>query len=105
MGERFDHKRLDDVIHGRARLSIMAFLSGADAADFTAIKKAVGLTDGNLSLHLRKLEDAGYISVKKSFVNRRPRTSCALTDAGRHAMLDYLNGMEALLAEIRGEKR
>ena len=80
----------------------MAFLSGVEEADFTAIKKAVSLTDGNLSLHLRKLEDARYISVRKEFVDRRPKTSCSLTDAGRAAMLDYLAEMERLLASMKG---
>lgn len=101
MGEGFDHRRIDDLVHGRARLAILAFLSGVEAADFTAIKKAVAMTDGNLSLHLRKLEEVGYIHVTKAFVARRPRTTCALTGEGRTALLGYLQEMEKLIAAAK----
>ena len=70
----YDYREIDDVIHGRVRLAVMAYLSGADAADFNELKAKVGGTDGNLSVHLRKLEDAGYVNVRKTFKDRKPRT-------------------------------
>ena len=93
----YDYREIDDVIHGRVRLAIMAFLSAAGAADFTLLRKKVGVTDGNLSVHIRKLEEAGYIRVEKKFSKRRPLTICHLTDDGRAAWLDYIGRMEALL--------
>lgn len=101
MSGPFDHKQIDDLIHVRARLAIMSFLSGLDDADFGAIKEAVSLSDGNLSLHLRKLEEAGYISVRKRFVNRRPNTRCRLTDQGRDALLAYLDTIDAMVSTAK----
>jgi len=93
----FDYREIDDVIHGRVRLSIMAFLSGAGAADFNELKNKVGGTDGNLSVHIRKLEEAGYIRVEKKFSGRRPLTICHLTKKGREAWIAYIARMEALM--------
>ncbi|WDI32515.1 transcriptional regulator [Hyphococcus flavus] len=93
----FDYREIDDVIHGRVRLSVMAYLSGADIADFNELKAKVGGTDGNLSVHLRKLEDAGYVSVKKQFRGRRPQTTCQLTKKGRNAWIAYIRRMEDFL--------
>lgn len=93
-----DYRDIDDVIHGRVRLSIMAFLSGAGSADFGQLKQRLGTTDGNLSVNLRKLEDAGYVTIDKDFVDRRPRTTCSLTDKGREAWIGYLDRIKALLA-------
>lgn len=97
----FDYRELDDVIHGRVRLAVMAYLSGAGAADFNELKAKVGGTDGNLSVHLRKLEEAGYIRVRKSFRNRKPRTVCQLTDKGREAWIDYIARLQSLIAAAR----
>lgn len=93
----FEYQSIDDVIHGRVRLAIMAYLSGAGAADFNEIKAKVGGTDGNLSVHLRKLEEAGYIDVEKRFRGRRPQTILRLTDKGREAWIAYISQMQALL--------
>ncbi len=93
----FDYREIDDVIHGRVRLSIMAYLSGADIADFNELKAKIGGTDGNLSVHLRKLEEAGYVGVTKQFRGRRPQTTCMLTKKGRDAWIAYIARMEALL--------
>ncbi len=101
MSTPFDHKQIDDVIHGRVRLAIMAFLASVDEADFAALKNAVSVTDGNLSVHLRKLEEAGYITLTKTFVGRRPNTACALTEDGRNALVSYVDHIEALLACTR----
>ena len=94
----FDITKLDDVIHGRLRLGIMAYLSGAGAADFNTLKKRLRATDGNLSVQLRKLEDAGYVAIKKAFNGRKPRTHAQLTEKGRAAYLGYLDVIESLLS-------
>jgi len=93
----FDIEHIDEVIHGRIRLGIMAFLSGADSADFNGLKARLGATDGNLSAHLRKLEDAGYVAIDKSFVDRKPLTRVSLTEAGRKAFTAYLDAMKRLV--------
>lgn len=95
--ENYDYREIDDLIHGRVRLALMAFLSAANSADFTDLRKRIGVTDGNLSIHIRKLEDAGYLEVEKRFLNRRPQTICHLTDKGRSAWLVYIARMEILL--------
>lgn len=95
--EGFDIEGIDEVIHGRIRLGIMAFLSGAGSADFNTLKTRLQATDGNLSAHLRKLEDAGFVSVEKAFVNRKPLTTLTLTDSGRKAFAAYLDAMAKLV--------
>jgi DNA-binding HxlR family transcriptional regulator len=97
MPDDFDIAGIDEVIHGRLRLGIMAFLSGAGTADFNALKTKLQASDGNLSVHLRKLEDAGYVSIEKTFVGRKPHTTVALTDVGRAAFIRYLDAMAALV--------
>lgn len=100
----FDYREIDDVIHGRVRLAVMAYLSGADAADFNELKAKVGGTDGNLSVHLRKLEDAGYVAVQKTFRARKPRTICRLTDKGRKAWIGYIRRLEALISPTANQR-
>jgi DNA-binding MarR family transcriptional regulator len=95
-GKPFDHSRIDDVIHGRIRLGVVAYLTGVDSALFGELREAVGATDGNLSAHLRKLEEAGYICVEKSFVARKPQTRVALTHRGRQAWNIWLDRIEKL---------
>jgi len=97
----FDIGRLDDVIHGRMRLGIMAYLANAGVADFNELKAALEATQGNLSIHLRKLEEAGYIAIEKSFLGRKPLTRARLTDAGRQAFAEYLDAISRLLDEQR----
>lgn len=92
----FDHNAIDEVIHGRIRLGVVAYLSAVDSALFSELRDKVGATDGNLSAHLRKLEEAGYVGVAKSFVNRKPQTRLSLTPAGRKAWSAWLTQMEAL---------
>ena len=92
----FDQSALDDVIHGRLRLGVVAYLSTVDSASFTELRDKVGATDGNLSTHLRKLEDADYVRVDKSFVDRKPQTRVSLTDVGRKAWLDWLDRIRTL---------
>lgn len=93
----FDHAQIDDVIHGRLRLGIMAYLSTASPAIFGELKDKVGATDGNLSTHLRKLEDAGYVKQEKRFVGRRPQTRVFLTESGRKAWLAWIDQMQGLM--------
>ena len=95
--EDYDYREIDDVIHGRVRLSVMAYLSGAGAADFNELKARVGGTDGNLSIHLKKLEEAGYVSVKKGMRGKRPQTTVSLSKKGREAWIAYIARMEDLL--------
>ena len=99
--EGFDLERIDEVIHGRLRLGIMAYLAHAEAADFTELKTALKATQGNLSIHLRKLEEAGYVAIDKSFLNRKPLTRARITTAGRKAFAAYLDAI-AKLVEGRG---
>jgi DNA-binding MarR family transcriptional regulator len=95
----FDIDKLDDVIHGRVRLGIMAYLTSAEVADFTELKEALKTTQGNLSVHLRKLEDAGYVEIEKSFLGRKPLTRARLTAAGRQAFASYLEALRKLVGE------
>lgn len=97
MQASFDTKGLDPVIHGRMRLGLMAYLASVQAASFAELKARLDATDGNLSTHLRKLEDAGYIHMKKSFSGRRPLTTLSLTPVGRKAWIAYLTQMQGLL--------
>ena len=92
----FDHNAIDDVIHGRIRLGVVAYLSAVDSALFGELRDQVGATDGNLSAHLRKLEDAGYVQADKSFVNRKPQTRLSLTPDGRKAWRIWLDRIDAL---------
>ena len=93
----FDIEEIDEVIHGRLRLGIMAYLSTAQTADFNTLKTRLQATDGNLSVHLRKLEDAGYVAIDKSFAGRKPLTQVRLTEAGRDAFVRYLDAIGALV--------
>ena len=90
---------LDETIHAQARLSIVAFLAGLESASFTSLRDALGMTDGNLSTHLKKLEEAGYVATDKKFVDRKPLTTMTLTDTGRRAFSDYLAALEKLLGK------
>lgn len=99
MADDFQISDIDEVIHGRVRLGIMAYLSGADMAEFNELKTRLKVTDGNLSVHLRKLEDAGLVAVIKSFQGRRPLTRARLTDAGRQAFVRYLDTMARLVEQ------
>ena len=100
MADDFDIGRIDDVIHGRVRLGIMAALSGVESADFGTLKARLQTTDGNLSVHARKLEDAHYIACTKGYDGRIPRTEYRLTATGREALETYLAHMEALIRRV-----
>ena len=91
----------DRLIHERVRLGIMSALAANDALTFVEIKNILQTTDGNVSVHARKLEQAGYIRCTKSFQDRVPRTEYALTAVGRRALNRYLDHMEALIRAVR----
>lgn len=97
MADDFDIASIDDVIHGRLRLGVMAYLSTAGMADFNELKAKLQATDGNLSVHLRKLEQAGYVAIDKTYQGRKPLTRVALTEAGRTAFVAYLDAMARLV--------
>lgn len=92
---------LDRLIHERVRLGIVSALAVNQSLAFNELKGMLGLTDGNLSVHARKLEEAGYVECTKSFEGRTPRTEFQLTSAGRRALTAYLNHMEALIQAVR----
>ena len=95
----FDIAEVDDVIHGRVRLGVMAYLSGLGGpAGFNELKKKLQATDGNLSVHLGKLEQAGYVALEKTYAGRKPLTRVHLTEPGREAFARYLAALSALLA-------
>ncbi len=97
MADDFDIAAIDDVIHGRVRLGVMAYLSSAGSADFSTLKAKLGATDGNLSVHVSKLEEAGYVAIDKRFVGKKPQTTISITPAGRTAFAAYLNAIGKLV--------
>jgi DNA-binding transcriptional ArsR family regulator len=97
-------QRLDRVIHDRTRLAILSALAASETLAFNELKAITGTTDGNLSVHARKLEDAGYVHCDKSFAGRVPRTEFRLTTAGRRALEKYLDHMESLIKATRDKK-
>jgi DNA-binding HxlR family transcriptional regulator len=94
--------KLDSVIHERVRLAIVSALAVNDVLSFNDLKKLLEITDGNLSVHARKLENAGYVKCTKSFVGRQPRTEFKLTAPGRRALEGYLEQMESVIRAARG---
>jgi DNA-binding MarR family transcriptional regulator len=96
-----DLPKLDRLIHERLRLGIVSALAAAPSLTFTELKNLLGTTDGNLSVHSRKLEEAGYVGCEKSFEGRVPKTEFKLTPLGRKALERYLDHMEALVQAMR----
>ncbi|MCK9559334.1 MAG: transcriptional regulator [Candidatus Marinimicrobia bacterium] len=88
---------LDPLIHSRIRLSILSILMPVKEVEFVYLKETIGTTDGNLSTHLTKLEEAGYITIKKEFVNKRPRTTCQLSSKGRAAFIQYVETLNKFI--------
>lgn len=97
MAGKLDINGIDEVIHGRLRLGVMTYLAGAEVADFNELKAALDVTQGNLSVQLRKLEEADYVAIDKGYLGRRPRTQVRLTAAGRQAFAAYLEALGNLL--------
>ena len=95
--------QLDRVIHEKGRLAILSMLAAAPELSFTELRDTLGMTDGNLTTHLRTLQEAGYLSVTKSFQNNRPLTTCALTAAGKKAFTRYINLLERIIRQNKPE--
>lgn len=95
---------LDRVIHEKGRLAIMSMLAATPEVSFTDLRNSLNMTDGNLTTHIRTLQEAGYVSVTKSFQNRRPLTTCSLTPGGRKAFQQYLDLLEEIVKATRGTK-
>ncbi len=92
-----DLPELDPVVHGRLRLALLSLLSGVEQAEFTWLRAKTQATDGNLGAQLLKLEEAGYVTVKKKFVLRKPQTVYRITEAGRRALAEYVRALKQLL--------
>lgn len=93
--------KLNRLVHGRVRLGILSTLAVSSELSFSELKRHLNATDGNLSLHARKLEEAGYIDCEKTFENRIPKTLFRITPAGKEALDRYLNHMEAIIQATR----
>ena len=93
----FDYQQLDEHIHSRIRLAIMSILIGVEQAEFNFLKRQVKTTDGNLSIHLRKLEEARYLTMKKEFIDRKPQSQYRLTRKGRAAFAEYIAQLEKFI--------
>jgi DNA-binding MarR family transcriptional regulator len=93
--------QLDRVIHEKGRLGIMSMLAASPELSFTELRDALGMTDGNLTTHIRALQEEGYIAVAKSYQNRRPLTTCSLTPAGRKAFAGYIDLLEQIVRQNR----
>ena len=95
------HDQLDEMIHQRTRLAIMAALAGVEGLEFNQVKAELGLTDGNLSTHAAALERAGYIRIDKDFNGRKPRTTLSITAKGKKAMDNYVRLLQGILDKAK----
>jgi DNA-binding MarR family transcriptional regulator len=95
--------QLDRVIHEKGRLAIMSMLAASPELSFTEMRDALGMTDGNLTTHIRALQQEGYVSVAKSYQNRRPLTTCSLTAGGRRAFAEYIDLLEKIVRQNKSE--
>ncbi|MDB6027875.1 MAG: putative transcriptional regulator [Verrucomicrobiales bacterium] len=96
--------QLDRVIHEKGRLAILSLLAATPELSFTEMRETLGMTDGNLTTHIRILQEAGYISITKSYKNNRPLTTCSLTTAGRKAFAEYINLLEQIVLQTKNLK-
>jgi len=95
--------QLDRVIHEKGRLAIMSMLAASPELAFTELRDALSMTDGNLTSHMRTLQEAGYVAVSKSYANNRPLTTCSLTAAGKKAFAGYIDLLEQILQLTRSK--
>lgn len=93
--------QLDRVIHEKGRLAIMSMLAASPELSFTEMRNALGMTDGNLTTHIRTLQEAGYLAVSKTYEKNRPLTTCSLTANGRKAFASYIDLLEQILQQTR----
>src|SRR5262249_8924522 len=94
-------EELAPMLHERGRLAIVSALAAVEGLTFTELRNTLEMTDGNLSVHLQKLEEKGYVAIDKQFVGRRPQTTCRLTKPGRKAFVHYLDQLEAIVQQGR----
>jgi len=94
--------QLDRVIHEKGRLAIMSMLAATPELSFTELRDTLEMTDGNLTTHIRTLQEAGYVAVAKSYQNKRPLTTCSLTADGRKAFAAYVDLLEQILRQTKG---
>jgi DNA-binding MarR family transcriptional regulator len=92
-------QNLDRVIHEKGRMALMSLLAASAELSFTEMRDALDMTDGNLSVHLRTLQEAGYVAVTKRFQDRRPLTTCSLTEEGRKAFATYIDLLEQIVQQ------
>ena len=92
---------LDRVIHEKGRMAIMSLLAASPELSFTEMRDTLNMTDGNLSVHLRTLQEAGYVAVTKTFQERRPRTTCSLTPSGRESFAKYIGLLSQIVEQYR----
>ena len=95
--------QLDRVIHEKGRLAIMSLLAATPELSFTELRDTLAMTDGNLTTHIRTLQEAGYVSVAKSFQNNRSLTTCSLTAAGKKAFTTYINLLEDIVQQTKAK--
>src|SRR5205085_6049480 len=95
--------QIDRVIHEKVRMAIMSLLAASPELSFTEMRDTLNMTDGNLSVHLRTLQEAGYIAMTKTFQDRKPLTTCSLTAAGRKAFTNYINLLEQIVQQHKGK--
>jgi DNA-binding MarR family transcriptional regulator len=95
--------QLDRVIHEKGRLAIMSMLAASPELSFTELRDALGMTDGNLTTHIRTLQQEGYVSVAKTYQNNRPLTTCTLTVTGRKAFANYVSLLEQIVQQNKGK--
>ena len=95
--------QLDRVIHEKGRLAIMSMLAASPELAFTEMRDLLDMTDGNLTTHIRTLQETGYVAVAKSYQNNRPLTTCSLTPAGRKAFADYVSLLEQIVQQTKGK--
>jgi DNA-binding MarR family transcriptional regulator len=93
--------QIDRVIHEKGRLAIMSMLAASPELSFTELRDILSMTDGNLTTHIRTLQEAGYVSVTKSFQNNRPLTTCSLTSSGKKAFQAYINLLETIVQQTK----
>jgi DNA-binding MarR family transcriptional regulator len=95
--------QLDRVIHEKGRLAIMSMLAAAPELSFTEMRDALAMTDGNLTTHIKALQQEGYVTVSKTYQNRRPLTTCSLTTEGRKAFAEYINLLEQIVRQNKSK--
>jgi DNA-binding MarR family transcriptional regulator len=99
-----DFNGLDTTVHGPVRLGVLTALQVDGPLDFTTLKKRLAVSDGALGLHLQKLEERGYVHCEKAFVGQRPKSTYRLTPAGRKALANYLDAMQAVIDSVKGNR-